>query len=99
MKYSFAVSNFLEEISNLSHAIVLLYFFALITVEGFVVSPCYSLELCIQMGVSFLFSVLFTSLLFTAICKASSDIYFAFLHFFFLGMFLIPVSSVVSNSL
>ena len=32
---------------------------------------------------------LFPSLLFTAICKASSDSHFAFLHFFFLGMVLI----------
>ena len=45
-------------------------------------SPCYSLELCIQMGISFLFSLLLASLLFTAICKASSDNHFAFLHFF-----------------
>ena len=36
--------------------------------------------------------LLFTSLLFTAICKASSDNHLAFLHFFFLGMVLIPVS-------
>ena len=35
--------------------------------------------------------LLFTSLLFTAICEASSDSHFAFLHFFFLGMVLIPV--------
>ena len=35
------------------------YFFALITEEGFLVSPCYSLELCIQMGISFLFSFAF----------------------------------------
>ena len=34
----------------------------------------------------------FTFLLFMAICKASSDSHFAFLHFFFLGMVLIPVS-------
>ena len=60
-------------------------FFALIPTEGFLISPCYSLELCIQMGISFLFSLLFTSLLFTAICKVSSDSHFAFLHFFFLG--------------
>ena len=26
------------------------YFFALITEAGFLISPCYSLELCIQMG-------------------------------------------------
>ena len=36
-------------------------------------SPGYSLELCIQMDISFLFSLIFASLLFTAICKASSD--------------------------
>ena len=36
--------------------------------------------------------LLFTSLLFTAICKVSSDSHFAFLQFFFLGMVLIPVS-------
>ena len=35
--------------------------------------------------------LLFASLLFTAICKASPDSHFAFLHFFFLGMVLIPV--------
>ena len=56
------VSNFLEEISRLSYSIVFLYFFALISEEGFLISPCYSLELCIQMGISFLFSLPFTSL-------------------------------------
>ena len=52
-------SNFLEEISSLSHSIAFLYFFALVTEEGFPISPCYSLELCIQMGLSFLFSFAF----------------------------------------
>ena len=33
-----------------AHSIIFLYFFALITEEGFLISPCYSLELCIQMG-------------------------------------------------
>ena len=56
MKYSFGISNFLEAISSVSHSIVFLYFFALITEEGFLISPCYSLELCIQMGISFCFS-------------------------------------------
>jgi len=46
MKCSLAVSNFLEEISSLSDSIVFLYFFALITEEGFLLSPCYSLEFC-----------------------------------------------------
>ena len=34
----------------------------------------------------------FTSLVFSAICKASSDNHFAFLHFFFLEMVLVTVS-------
>ena len=86
----------LEEISSLSHCIVFLYFFTLIAEEGFLVSSCYSLELCIQMGISFLSPLPFASLLFTAICKAPSDNHFAFLHFFFLGMVLIPVSCTMS---
>ena len=44
------MSNFLEVISGLSHSTVFLYFFALIIEEGFLISPCCSLELCIQMG-------------------------------------------------
>ena len=59
MKSSLDISNFLEEISSLSHSIVLLYFFSLITEEGFLISPCYSLELCLQMDISFLFSLTF----------------------------------------
>ena len=50
MKCSLGISDFLEEISSLSHSVVFLYFFALITEEGFLISPWYSLELCIQMG-------------------------------------------------
>ena len=48
-----------EEIASLSHSVVFLYFFALITEEGFLISPCYSFELCIQMLISFLFSFAF----------------------------------------
>ena len=59
MKCSLGISSFLEEISSLSHSIVCLYFFALITEEGFLISPCYSLKLCIQMSISFLFSFAF----------------------------------------
>ena len=56
MKISPGISNFLEEISRVSLSIVFLYFFALIIEESFFISPCYSLELWIQMDVSFLFS-------------------------------------------
>ena len=77
MKCSLGISNFLEEISSLSHSVVCLYFFALITEEGFLISPCFlwnSAFRCLCLS----FSLLFTSLLFTAICKASSDSHFAF---------------------
>ena len=40
--------------------------------------------------------LLFASLLFTAICKASPDSHCAFLHFFSMGMVLIPVSCTMS---
>ena len=58
MKCSLGISNFLEEISSLSHSIIFLYFFGLITEEAFLISSYYSLELCIQMGISFLFPLL-----------------------------------------
>jgi len=69
-------SNFLEDIFSLSHSILSLYFFALITEEGFLISSCYSLELCIQMGISFLFSFAFS---------------FSFFFFFFKWMYLFSV--------
>ena len=96
MKFSLGISDFLEEISSLS-PIVFLYFFALIIEEGFLFSPFYSLELCIHIGISFFFSFFFSFLLFTGICKASSDSHFAFLYFFFLGKVLLPVSCTVSG--
>ena len=70
MKCSLGISNFLEEICSLSHSIVFLYFFALITEEGFFSSPCYSLQFCIQMDISFLFSFAFS--LFAAAAAAKS---------------------------
>ena len=59
MKCFLGISNFLEDISKFSHSVVFLYFFALITEDGFLISPRYSLELCIQMGISFLSSFAF----------------------------------------
>ena len=71
MKYSLGISNFLDEISSLSHSVFFLYFFALIVEEGFLISPCYSLELCIQIGIFSLFSFAFSwkSSVFTPIPK------------------------------
>ena len=50
MKYFFAFSNFLEEISSLSHSVFLLYFFALSTEEGFVNNQCKEIEENNRMG-------------------------------------------------
>ena len=98
MKCSLGTSNFHEEISIHSHCIVFPYFFALITVKGFLISPCYSLELCIQMNISFFPPFLFASLFFTTICKASSNNHFTFLHLFFLGIVLFTASCTMSRT-
>ena len=83
MKCSLGISNFLEEISSLSHSIVFLYFFVLITEEGFLLAIIWN---SVFKWVYLSFSPLpFTSLLFTVICKASSDSHFAFFTFLFLG--------------
>ena len=96
MKYSLGISNFLEEISSLPHSVVSLYFFALITDEGFLLAILgNSAFKYVYLSFS---PLLLASLLFTAICKACSDSHFAFLHFFFLGMVLIPVSCKMSQT-
>ena len=59
MKCSLDSSNFLEDISSHSHSIVFLYFFVLFICEGFLISSSYCLELCIQLGISFPFSLAF----------------------------------------
>ena len=92
----FGISNFLEEISSLSHSIVSLYFFALITEEGFLISPCYSWNSAFKWVYLSSSPLLLTFLLFTAIYKASSDNHFACLHLFFLGMVLITASYTMS---
>ena len=55
---------------------------------------------CLYLSFAFplLSPLLFTSLLFTAICKASPDSHFAFLHFYSMGMVLIPVSCTMSRT-
>ena len=70
MKYSLGISTFLEDISSLSYSIVFLYFFALNANSAF---------RWVYLSFSPLF---FASLLFTAICKASSDSHFAFAFLF-----------------
>ena len=50
MKCSLGISNFLEEISSLSHSIVFLYFFALIIEEGFLISLYAGQEATVRTG-------------------------------------------------
>ena len=97
MKCSLCVSNFLEEISSLP---ILLFssislhwslrkaFLSLLTILW------NSAFRCLYLSFS---PLLFASLLFTAICKASSDSHLAFLHFFSMGTVLIPVSCTMSQ--
>ena len=98
MKYSLSISNFLEEISSLSHSVVFFYFFALIAEEGILISSAIlwnSVFRCLYLSFS---PLLFSSLHCTTICKASPDHLFAFLHFFSMGMVLIPVSYTMSRT-
>ena len=97
MKISRGIFNFLEEISSLSHSIVFLYFFALIAEGG--LSLLAILWSSAFKWVYLSFSPLpLASLLFSALCKASSDNHFGFLHFFFLGMVLITAFCTMSGT-
>ena len=78
MKCSLGITNFLEEIASLSHYIVFLYFFALITGESFLISLCYSLDSAFS-WLYLSYSPLSLASLFSPICKASSDNLFAVL--------------------
>ena len=97
MKYSFDISNLLEENSSLSLFVFFLYFFALFIEEGLVPfsSLWYSAFSWVYLSLS---PFLFTSLLSSGICKASSDNHFVFLHFFFCGMVFFIVSCTLWTS-
>ena len=86
IKLYLAVSNVLEKASSISHAIIFLYVF----------SP-FKKTLSLQFSwVCLSLSLLLSScLLFSTICKASSDNHFVFLHFSFFGMVLITTSCTI----
>ena len=95
---SLGISNFLEEISSLSHSIVFLYSLHWSLRKAFL-SLLAILWNSVFKWVYLSFSpLLFTSLLFTAICKASSNSHFAFL-FLGDGWFLSPVQCHTSPSI
>ena len=87
MKCSLGISNFLEEISSLSHSTVFFYFFAFpapITLGR--LSYLSLLFFGTLYSDRYIYRFLpFTSVLFSAICKASSDNHFPFFSFLFLG--------------
>ena len=96
MKCSLGISNFLEEISSLSHCIVSSIYLYWSLRKAFL-SLLALLWNSAFKWIYLSFSPLpFTCLLSSTICKASSDNHFAFLHFFFLGMVLITASCTVS---
>ena len=78
-----------------SHSIVFLYLFAFIAEEGFLISLGILWNSAFKWVDLFLSPLPFVSLLFTSVCKASSDHHFPFLHLFSLGMVLIPASSTM----
>ena len=62
-----------------------LYLFALITEKGFLISPCYSLEFCIQMNISFVFSSAFSFSSFLSFLVSLLRQPFCLFAFLFLG--------------
>ena len=86
------ISNVLDEISSLSHSIIVLYFFCIHHWRRLFL---YLLAILCKSAfrrvyLSF-YPLPLASLLFSAIYKASSDNHFAFLHFLILLNFIFPV--------
>ena len=91
------ISNFLEEISSLSHSIVFLYSFALILRKTFL-SLLAVLWNSAFKWISFLFSFTFASLLFLLFVRPPQTAILLFWHFFFSLMVLLPVSCTMSQT-
>ena len=97
MKCFLSISNFLEEISSLSHSIVFLYFLALTTGESFLISPCYSWNSALKL-VKLSFSPMpLVSLPFSPLFKTSLENCFAFLRFPLLRMVFVTASCTMSQ--
>ena len=97
MKCSIDISNFLQEISIFPHSIVFLYFFALITEEGFLIFPCSSLEFHIQMGV-FPFLLYLSLLFFSQLFVRPPQTAILPFGISFLGMVLMTASCIMSQT-
>ena len=93
MKFSLGISNFLEEITGLSHSIVFLYLYwslrkAFLSLLAILWNSAIK-RVCLS------FSPLLLASLLTAICRPLQT---AILHFFFLGMVLFPISCTMSQT-
>ena len=86
MKCSLGISNLLEEISSLSHSIVFLYFFHWSLRKAFLSLLAILWNSAFRWVYLSFSPLLLACLLFSTICKASSENHFAFLHFSFLGI-------------
>ena len=95
MKCSLGISNFLEETCSLSQSVVFLYSLHWSLWKAFLSLLVILWNSAFKWAYLSFSPSLFTSLLFTAICKASLDNHFAFLDFFFPGMVLISASFFV----
>ena len=97
MKCSLGISNFLEEISSLSHSVIFLYFFCTDHWGRLSYLSLLFLETLHSNGYIFPFllclSILFFSQLFV---RPPQTAILPFLHFFFLGIALISVSCTMS---
>ena len=95
LKCSLGISNFLEEIANLSYSII-----SSISLQCLLKKAILSL-LAILWNSAFSWVYLslsplpFASPLFSPICKAYSNNHFAFLHFFCLGTVLVTTSYII----
>ena len=98
MKYSFGISNFPEEISSLPFLLLSSISLHCSYMKAFLFILAILQNTAFKWVYLFFSPSSFTSLLFSAICKASSDNHFAFVHFFFLGMVLITASCTMSQT-
>ena len=97
MKCSLGISNFLEEISSLLFCSFPL-FLCIDRWRRLSYLSCYSLELCIQMLISFLFSFAFPFSSFHSYLWALPRQAFCFFACLSMGMVLIPVSCTMSGT-
>ena len=79
-----------------TYNIVFLYFYALLLRKAYLSLLAILWNSAFKWVYLSFSPLLFASLLYTAIFRASSDSHFAFLHLFFLRMVLIPVSCAMS---